>query len=374
MQIMVEGNHRNTKAIINLKAIEDNIVAEQKRMVQGQELFAVVKANAYGHGIIPVAKAAKRAGASGFCVAIVDEALELREAGLSGTILILGVTPASQAVLLAKNDISIAVGDLEYLKDALTYLSNTKVKLHVHLALDTGMGRIGFRNKKNLQKAISFINSHKSFFDFEGIFTHFATADTADRDYYEKQVMFFNDLMSVVERKPRYVHVANSAAALWHRECGGNAIRFGITMYGLNPSGGELELPQAFKSALALHSEVAAIKQISKGDSVGYGKTYTAEKHEWIATVPIGYADGWPRRMQGFKVLVDGQYCEIVGRVCMDQTMIRVPHQVKLGTRVTLIGENRGARISAQDVANYAGTIHYEILCGISERVQREYI
>ena len=374
MLIMVEGNHRNTQAIINLKAIENNIVAERKRMLQGQKLFAVVKANAYGHGIIPIAKVAERAGAAGFCVAIIDEALALRSAGLDETILVLGVTPTDQACLLAENKISVAVGDLDYLQGALTYLKDTDQKLRIHLALDTGMGRIGFRNKEDLNEAITFINNNRNKFNFEGIFTHFATADSADEEYYKKQITTFNDLMSVVKKKPRYVHVANSAAALWHRECSGNVVRFGITMYGLNPSGEELKLPPMFKAALSLTSEVAAIKQIGKGDSVGYGKTYTAEESEWIATIPIGYADGWPRCMQGFKILIDGQYCEIVGRVCMDQIMVRVPYSVKVGTEVTLIGENQEEKITVLDVAKYAKTISYEILCGISERVQRKYI
>ncbi|KRL01855.1 alanine racemase [Liquorilactobacillus capillatus] len=371
---MVEGNHRNTEAVINLRMIENNVKAERKRMDKQQKLFAVVKANAYGHGIIPVAHAAKKAGANGFCVAIVDEALVLRQAGITDTILILGVTPADQAGVLAEKKISVAVGEVQYLHDALDYLKTTKGKLRVHLALDTGMGRIGFRSKEELKKAVTFIISQKECFIFEGIFTHFATADSADDSYYKKQLTNFKELMSIVKNKPPFVHVANSAAALWHRECGGNAVRFGIAMYGLNPSGSELKLPKEFTAALSLKSEIVAIKEISAGDSVGYGKTYTATKPEWIATVPIGYADGWPRRMQGFKVLIDGYYCEIVGRVCMDQIMVKVPEAFKLGTTVTLIGEDHGKSITAQDVADYAQTIHYEVLCGISQRVQRKYI
>lgn len=374
MLIMVEGNHRNTKAVIDLKKIENNILAERKRMMQGQKIFAVVKANAYGHGIVPVAQAAQKAGVSGFCVAIIDEALALRAAGLDETILVLGVTPATQAGLLARKRISVAVGDLAYLQAALSNLKDTDQKLRIHLALDTGMGRIGFRNKKDLEKALSFLNNNQDKFNFEGVFTHFATADSADEKYYEKQIAAFKSLISVVKKRPRYVHVSNSAAALWHRECGGNVIRFGITMYGLNPSGEELRLPDGFKPALTLSSEVSAVKKINKGDSVGYGKTYTAAGSEWIATIPIGYADGWPRCMQGFKILIEGQYCEIVGRVCMDQIMVKIPYQVKVGTEVTLIGENHGEKISAVDVAKYAKTINYEILCGISERVQRKYI
>ena len=175
-------------------------------------------------------------------------------------------------------------------------------------------------------------------FEFEGIFTHFACADTKDDSYYKKQLEKFNELKDALDDLPPYVHVANSAASMWHDDCGGNAVRYGITMYGLNPSGRELELPCEIKPAFTLESELVSVRLLEPGTGIGYGKTYT------------------------------------VRRVCMDQFMVRLPYEMEKGTKVTLIGENGGKRITAQDVADYADTIHYEILCSVSERVPREFI
>ncbi|KRN90581.1 alanine racemase [Ligilactobacillus ceti] len=370
---MVVGVHRKTKIKIDLKAIGKNVANIKKELPPEQNLFAVVKANAYGHGLEQVAYAAREAGANGFCVAVIDEGIALRRAGIAETILILGVNPPSEAVYLAENDLSIAVESMEFLEKSQAYLSQAKQTLKVHIALDTGMGRIGFRNPADLQKALDFLKEHQEQFDFEGIFTHFATADSADDTYFKQQLAKFNELMTVVKERPRYVHVANTAASLWHQTCGGNTIRYGVGMYGLNPSGNELATPEPLYPALSLVSEVSAVKKIKAGDKIGYGITYTAKNDEWIATIPIGYADGWLRRMQGFEVLVQGHRCEIVGRVCMDQMMIRVPHKIPLGTLVTLIGEDHGEVITVQDVADYAQTIHYEIICDLSLRIDRVY-
>ncbi|MFT9268601.1 MAG: alanine racemase [Liquorilactobacillus nagelii] len=371
---MVEAWHRPTKAIIDLNAIKENIKLEKKMLKKGQQLFAVVKANAYGHGLIPVAMAAQAAGVEGFCVAVIDEGLALRRAGLTKPILILGVNPAELAPLMAANHLSVAVDSLEFLKQSERLLHSEHLKLAVHLALDTGMSRIGFKTTVDLQNAVNFLRTHPAEFEFQGIFTHFATADAATDGYYQQQLKKFQQLLAVVNPLPPYVHVANSAASLWHQACGGNMIRFGISMYGLNPSGNVLAMPAPFKPALSLISQLAAVRVVNAGESVGYGKTYTAQKKEWIGTVPLGYADGWLRRMQGSKVLVNGKKCEIVGRVCMDQIMVRLPEQLPVGTKVTLIGSEGSLQITAQEVANYAQTIHYEVLCGISARVPREYI
>jgi alanine racemase len=370
---MVVGWHRPTQAVIDLKAIKQNIAIEKQQLEPNQKLLAVVKANAYGHGAIQVAYAARAAGADGFCVAVIDEGLELRRAGLSEPILILGVNSFNQAAVMAANNLATAVDSLDFLKRAATRLTE-KQRLSVHLALDTGMGRIGFKDPQKLKAAVDFLHENADKFDFAGIFTHFATADSTETDYYQFQLANFKRLAAVVNPLPRYIHVANSAAALWHKDCGGNAVRFGISMYGLNPSGTELALPLKFKPALSLVSKLVSVRKISAGQSVGYGKTYSAREDEWIGTVPIGYADGWPRRMQGFHVLVNGLFCQIVGRVCMDQIMIRLPQELPVGTKVTLIGKDGVKKITAQAVAGYAQTIHYEILCGLSERVDRKYL
>lgn len=213
---MVIGRHRNTRAIISLEAIKHNVATQISKLKDSQFLFAVVKANAYGHGMIPVAKAAEEAGANGFCVAIIDEGIALRESGIKDPILILGVNPASEVVCMAKHDLSVAVGTLEFLTEAQKLLQEEKQSLKIHLALDTGMGRIGFRNTEDLKEAADFIEKHSDQLKCEGVFTHFSTADSKDPAYFEKQIQKFDELVGVLKKKPKYIHQANSATALWH--------------------------------------------------------------------------------------------------------------------------------------------------------------
>lgn len=371
---MVIGWHRPTKIIINKKAIIENVSNEIKRLPTDSELFAVVKADGYGHGAVETAKAAKIGGATGFCVALLDEAIELREAGIKEPILILSVVDSSYIELLVKYDLSITVATQEWLELASDYLKNMdeKVLLKVHIKVDTGMGRIGFLSKSATLQAIQTLKSSDHFM-WEGLFTHFSTADEKDDTYFLKQAHFFQEILDELEEKPRYIHVGNSATALWHEQVTSNMIRFGIAMYGLNPSGGVLSLPYELKPALTLVSKLIQIKELPAGSGIGYGKEYITPKKEWIGTVPIGYADGWLRHMQGFEVLVDGELCEIVGRICMDQCMIRLNMPVAVGTEVTLIGKNKKKEITMQMVAEQLGTIHYEVACTFSERIPREY-
>ncbi|RRK10360.1 alanine racemase [Lactiplantibacillus garii] len=374
--MVVIGEHRHTQVTVDLQAIKNNIKTEMDRKDPLTELWAVVKANGYGHGIIQVAQAAKQAGATGFCVAILDEALALRAAGITEPILVLGITEPEYAPLIAEKDISVAVGSLDWLQTAKHILAANQVRvpLHVHLALDTGMGRIGFQTPTELAAAVATLREPQTAFDFEGIFTHFATADQADDTYFTHQLDNWKKLIAAVDELPKYVHVSNSATSLWHQACNGNVVRFGVALYGLNPSGRELSAPYSLQPALSLTAQLSFVKKLAKGKSISYGATYTAAKDEWIGTVPIGYADGYERRLQGFHVLVDGHVCEIVGRVCMDQMMVRLPHEVPVGTKVTLVGTDGDQTISLQDIADYCGTIHYEIACGIAPRVPRVYV
>ena len=374
--MVVIGEHRHTQVTVDLQAIKTNISNEMAQKDELTELWAVVKANGYGHGIIQVAQAAKEAGATGFCVAILDEALALRAAGFAEPILVLGITEPEYAPLVAEKDISLAVGTQDWLTTAAAILAANQVTtpLHFHLALDTGMGRIGFQTPEELATAVTTLRQPQSPFDFEGIFTHFATADQADDTYFTHQLNNWKHLIAVVDELPRYVHVSNSATSLWHQACNGNMVRFGVALYGLNPSGRELSAPYPLQPALSLTARLTFVKRLARGKSVSYGATYTAAQDEWIGTVPIGYADGYERRLQGFHVLVDGEFCEIVGRVCMDQLMVRLPHEVPVGAKVTLVGTDGARTISLQDIADYCGTIHYEIACGLAPRVPRVYI
>ncbi|MFV0557377.1 MAG: alanine racemase [Enterococcus sp.] len=370
---MSVSNYRPSQIIVHRKAIEKNVATECAQLAPEQELFAVVKANGYGHGAVETAKAAKQGGATGFCVATIDEGLELRAAGLTEPILVLGIVDVAYLEVLSQADLAFPIASLEWLQQAQQKLAQLNLvnPLKVHLKIDTGMGRIGFLEASEVLQAIEILDGSKTF-RWEGIFTHFATADQGQTDYFEQQVARFKKVLAVLPYHPRYVHVSNSATALWHPLTFGNMIRYGVAMYGLNPSGREL-VATSLEPALELQSELVFVKKLTSGEGVGYGKTYTTANEEWIGTVPLGYADGWLRKMQGFQVLVAGKRCEIVGRVCMDQFMIRLPEKVAVGTKVTLIGENAGAKITMQEVAEYLGTINYEVACTFSERLPRKY-
>lgn len=368
---MVVGTHRTTKLLIDRAVIKDNIAAQQSQLNEGTEIFAVVKANAYGHGLIELAKTAISGGVTGLCVAILDEALVLRQAGIEVPILVLGITEPEQAELALRDDISLTVGSMEWL-DRYQQLKPVQNGLKIHLALDTGMGRIGFRTVDELKLALGVMKS--KLFDFEGVFTHFATADEGNTDYFNQQLDNWQKMVSVINPLPRYVHVSNSATGLWHTNVAGNMVRMGISLYGLNPSGNALPLKFAVKPALSLVSKLDFVKQLHKGDFVSYGATYQAQQDEWIGTIPLGYADGYPRAMQHFHVLINGEFCEIVGRVCMDQLMIRLPQQLSIGTNVTVIGRQRDHEITVTQVADHVGTINYEILTGLSDRLDRQYL
>ncbi len=371
---MVIAWNRPTKAIIHTQAITENVANELARLPKGKELFAVVKANGYGHGAIETAHAAIAGGATGFCVANLDEGLELREAGFTQPILVLNMIPFTAIELAIANDLAVTVGTKEWLDDAKEYFSEHAIEgqLKIHLKADTGMGRIGFLTPKEIREAVEFAQAI-SYFEWEGLFTHFSTADQEDDTYWNLQKNRFLAVLEELPELPRYVHVSNSATALWHDESIGNMIRYGIAMYGLNPSGHALPEVYPLQPALELVSELIQVKELAANEGIGYGETYITSKPEWIGTVPIGYADGWLRKMQGFSLLVDGKFCEIVGRVCMDQLMVRLPYELPVGTTVTLIGKNQDQVIAMQDVADQLETIHYEVACILGTRIPREY-
>lgn len=371
---MVVSYHRPTRVVVDLAAIKKNVQQEVAHQNGARDIFAVVKANGYGHGAVPVAKAALAGGATGFCVATLDEGIALRENGLTEPILVLGIVEVDWLRLVLKYQLAIPVATLSWLAAAKKfYLENQlEGEIALHLTVDTGMGRIGFQSVDEVLRAVEQIDAFDGFL-FEGIFTHFATADELDETYFEKQNQRFGQFVEQLPRRPRYVHGSNSATSLWHQDPG-NLVRLGIAMYGQNPSGGALAETYPLQAAMALESALVQVKEVPAGEGIGYGKTYETTSSEWIATVPIGYADGFVRGMQGFKVLVEGHYCEIVGRVCMDQLMIRLPKAFPVGTKVTLIGKNQEQEITMQEVADYLDTIHYEVICLLSDRIPRVYL
>lgn len=364
---MIASMHRPTRVEIDLAAISSNLQQVAAHLPEKTKVFAVVKANAYGHGVQAVAEELA-AQVDGFCVSNIDEAVELRQYGIEKDVLVLGVVPTSAVSLAIKHHIILTVASQEW----LDRLKDTDVAgLRVHLKIDSGMGRIGFRDSSQVNEAIQKLQEAEA--RVEGIFTHFATADQKDEEQFHAQLQAFKRLLSELTVVPAMVHASNSATSVWHADTVFSMVRLGNILYGLNPSGHDLALPYPIKPALRLVSEVVHSKVTQAGDKVGYGGTYTCSEPECIATVPIGYADGLLRGMQGFSVLVDGQACPIVGRVSMDQITIRLPKPYPLGTKVTLIGMDKDREVSVQDWADYLGTINYEIVCLLSDRIPRYY-
>lgn len=365
--------YRDTWAEVNLDYIYENIASMKKILPIEVKMFAVVKANAYGHGDYEVAKTALDAGAEFLAVAFLDEALALRAQGITAPILVLGASKPESAGVAAAARVTLTVFSIEWLEQAKKYLNNED-NLRVHVKVDSGMGRLGVRNQEELLKLEKWLTASTQF-TFAGVFTHFATADQLETIYFEKQLATFKEMVYALKQRPDIVHAANSATALLCREPLFNAVRFGISMYGLSPSP-EIEpvLPYELKEAFSLKTKIVHIKQVSRGDSLSYGATYTAQGNEWIATLPIGYADGWIRKLQGQEVIVAGEKAPIVGRICMDQCMIKLSKPLPIGTEVVLIGESRGLSISVDDIATKLDTINYEVPCMITQRVPRVFI
>jgi alanine racemase len=364
--------YRDTWAEVDLDRIKANVKAIREHLPEDVEFIAVVKANAYGHGDSQTAEAALEAGASMLAVAFMDEALALRKKGISAPILVLGASRAEDVNIAAEEGIILTVFQEEWLAKACDVLSKD-ASISLHIKIDTGMGRIGIRSADEL-KSIEKLIKEDSRLELHGIYTHFATADEMDDTYFKRQLSKFKDMLTTLDKQPPVVHSSNSAAALMHADARFNAVRVGIAMYGLAPSM-EIapELPVELQEAFSLHSRLVHVKKLEKGEKVSYGATYEAAEDIWVGTLPIGYADGWIRRLQGQEVLVDGKRSPIIGRICMDQCMVKLPYEVQAGEIATLIGEQGEETISINEIANKLETINYEVPCIISSRVPRLY-
>lgn len=364
---MIPSLHRPTKAVVDLDAISQNIQLIQEQLPYQTLTYAVVKANAYGHGATVVAKHIIEQ-VDGFCVSNLDEGIELRQAGIRKPILVLGVVLPEELPLAKGNDLSLTVASLDWVESALPADLNA---LKVHIKIDSGMGRIGFRHSQETNRALHRLQIAGA--HIEGVFTHFATADTTDDRQFQSQLSDFKKHLSQLDNVPPLVHASNSATSIWHHEGIFNMVRLGVAIYGLNPSDGVLPLPLPLKPAFSLTSQLVHVKTLEADQTIGYGATYRTKTEEVIGVVPIGYADGWTRDSQNFHVLVDGQFCDIVGRISMDQMTIRLPKVYPLGTTVTLIGSDGDEVLLATDVAAHRQTIGYEVLCLLSDRIPREY-
>ncbi|GEL07606.1 alanine racemase [Salisediminibacterium halotolerans] len=370
-----ESFFRDTWAEVNLDAIRENVMNIKAGLPGKTAFMAVVKANGYGHGAFDIATDALQAGAEFLGVSMLDEAISLRRSGISAPILVMGLIRPRDITVAAKWDVAVTAFQEDWLAEAEAYLEKSGSRISCHVKLDSGMGRLGLRTPA---EAKSFAKKIKGSANFtaDGLYTHMATADELDTAYFDEQVKRADELVGAFEEaygsEVGWKHCSNSATALRFALEKYNLVRVGISMYGLAPSP-EIKpvINQELKEAFSLHSKITHVKKVAAGEGISYGATYQTEGEEWIATVPIGYADGWIRKNQHGDVLVNGKRAPIVGRICMDQMMIRLEEPVDIGTTVTLIGENGGAFLPMDEVAARLETINYEIPCTITPRVPR---
>ncbi len=344
-----------------------------KKSAEKTRLISVVKADAYGHGTNIVIPALKDAGADFFAVSNIDEALELRALGVDCPILILGYTPPSAAKVLAENNITQTVYDKIYADMLSLSAVKENVKLSVHIKLDTGMGRLGFncrtKDLDGIKEVLEVLNLESLL--FEGIFTHFSSADT-DSLYTAEQYSLFSSAVDIIKKKCgtiKLVHCCNSAGFLTEKDKYLLACRPGIILYGLSPDK-DMKFSEDLIPVMTLKSVVSMVKEVEADTCVSYGKTFKSDKKMRLATVSVGYADGYPRALSNKgRVLIGGKSANIVGRVCMDQIVVDISNieNVNIGDEVVLFGKE----LPVDEIADICNTINYEIVCGISKRVPR---
>ncbi len=368
---MSEKFYRSTYLNIDLNAILSNYQTFDK-LHANKTVISVIKANGYGLGSVKIAQHLMEHGASFFAVATLDEAIELRMHGIKAKILILGVIPPTDINKAIQHRVALTVPSKAWLKESIKNISDENDKaLWLHLKLDTGMGRLGMKDVEEYQEVVDIISKYEDLV-FEGVYTHFASADEPG-DSMANQYQLFQNIVNQVD-KPPYIHTQNSAGSLLMDGQFCNAIRLGISLYGYYPSEYvNQNVKVHLKPSTQLVSEIVQTKTLNEGESVSYGSTFTATEPTRIAILPIGYADGYLRSMQGAFVNVNGNQCEVIGRVCMDQTIVKVPDTVKVGDKVILLDNHSDTNQSVEALAKKQDTINYEILCNLSRRLPRIY-
>ncbi|WP_406620543.1 alanine racemase [Bacillus atrophaeus] len=367
---------------VNLDAIQKNLRAIRYHIPKKSKIMAVVKANAYGHGSVEVARHALEHGASELAVASVEEGIVLRKAGITAPILVLGFTALSCVKKSAVWNITLSAFQVSWIKKASRILEKEagSERLAIHIIVDTGMGRLGVRTEEDLLAVVKAVRSSK-YLSWEGIFTHFSTADEEDTTLtklqHDKFISFLRFLKNQDIELPT-VHMNNTAAAIAFPEFSADMIRLGIGLYGLYPSAyiKQLNLVK-LTPALSLKARIAYVKtMVTEPRTISYGATYIAEPDEVIATLPIGYADGYSRALsnRGF-VLHRGRRVPVVGRVTMDMIMVSLGEsEGKQGEEVVIYGHQKGAEITVDEVAEMLNTINYEVVSTLSRRIPRFYI
>ncbi len=364
-------------ANIDLDAIHENVVNAKKLTKPGTKLMAIIKADAYGHGAVEVAKTLDDV-ADAYGVAILEEGIELRQAGIQKLVLILGYTPKPLYPAMSQYDIATAVFTWEMAKEIDVEAAKLGKKAKVHIKLDTGMSRIGFRQDEESFETICRIAKLENL-SIEGCFTHFARMDETDKTWARKQFQRYESFVKRLEDAGvtfPVKHVSNSAGIIEMPEVNLDMVRDGIAVYGMYPSEEVDKTKLTLRPAMELKAYVSYVKTLEPGVQISYGGTYTTTRDTKVATIPVGYADGYPRALSGKgRVLIHGQSAPILGRVCMDQFMVDVTDipDVVQGDDVTLVGHDGDGYISIEEVAEMAYSFNYEFVCDVGKRVPRVY-
>ena len=365
-------------ANISLDAIRDNIERGKALLAPGTKMMGVVKADAYGHGAVPVAKAIEDL-VDAYGVAMPEEGVELRKAGLSKPIIILGYTAPEVAELAIRYDITMAVFQSEIAEKYNETAKKLNKKAKVHIKLDTGMSRIGYLCCKESLDDIEKI-ARLSYVEIEGMFTHFSKADERDKTFAKNQFKKYMEFAEELKERgimPACRHVCNSAGIIDIPEGNLDMVRFGVTMYGMYPTDEVTKERMPVTPAMEVKTHISYIKTLPAGVGIGYSGTFVTEKETRVATLSVGYGDGYPRGLSNMgRVLIHGKSAPILGRICMDQCMVDVSDipEAKQGDVVTLMGRDGEDFISAEEIgATVGNSFHYEVVCDISKRVPRIY-
>ena len=372
--------YSRVKATVSLDAVLHNFEAMKNNLKEGTRIIAVIKADGYGHGATPIARLMEsKEYIWGFAVATAEEALELRKAGIAKPILILGYVFPEYYRKLIQEEVRLTVFRWDVACEINEVAAGLGKKAYIHLALDTGMTRIGFPDTRESVETIRKI-AESDWLVTEGLFTHFARADETDKAPAYVQLQRYQDFVSWLEETGISIpvkHCSNSAGILRIPEANLDAVRAGITIYGIYPSLQVERDTVRLQPVMELKSHIAHIKTVEAGVAVSYGGTYVTKGKTVIATIPVGYADGYSRGLsnRGF-VLIHGKKAPILGRVCMDQFMVDITEipEAAMGDEVTLFGENEGAFLSVEELGEISGRFSYEFVCEISKRVPRVYI
>ncbi|WP_026883734.1 alanine racemase [Clostridium akagii] len=350
-----------------------------KKCTKDAEMIGVVKADAYGHGAVDIVPTLLENGVTRLAVAVISEAVELRSAGISVPIMILGYTPMILTEDIFKYGIEPTVFSYEYVKELSKLAEKDHIDVKVHIAVDTGMGRIGFLPNEESVEDVYKISKLPNIV-IEGLFSHFATSDERDKEYSNIQLEKYKWFLQRLEDKGisiRVKHIANSAAIMDLPNTNFQAVRPGIILYGYYPSEEVKKDNLKLKPVMTLKTNVIHVKKLKKGNYISYGRTFQCQRDSVIATIPVGYADGYSRLLNSkAKVIIKDKFAPVVGRICMDQCMIDITDikDVKVGDEVILMGQSENCKFNADDMAEILGTINYEIICMISKRVPRVYI